>query len=127
MRDISCTEITDCVRDMFIKANTVLPEDVAECIDCSAKCEKNARAKEILGLLSDNARIAAETGIPICQDTGMAFVFVKLGQEVHITGGSLREAVNEGVRRAYGEGYLRKSVADPLTRVNTGDNTPAII
>ena len=82
MRDISCTEITDCVRDMFIKANTVLPEDVAECIDCSAKCEKNARAKEILGLLSDNARIAAETGIPICQDTGMAFVFVKLGQEV---------------------------------------------
>ena len=127
MRDISCTEITDCVRDMFIKANTVLPEDVAECIDCSAKCEKNARAKEILGLLSDNARIAAETGIPICQDTGMAFVFVKLGQEVHITGGSLREAVNEGVRRAYSEGYLRKSVADPLTRVNTGDNTPAII
>lgn len=127
MREVSCLVITETVKNMFITANTVLPADVEERLKNCAEAEKDKRAAEILALLCENAAIAAKTKIPICQDTGMAFVFVTLGQEVHITGGSLRDAINEGVRRAYSEGYLRKSVADPLTRVNTGDNTPAVI
>jgi len=127
MREVSCSVITETVKNMFITANTVLPADVEERLKSCAKAEKDKRAAEILDLLCENAAIAAKTKIPICQDTGMAFVLVTMGQEVHITGGSLRGAINEGVRRAYSEGYLRKSVADPLTRVNTGDNTPAVI
>ena len=127
MREIECALISESVKNMFIAANTVLPDDVSERIHSCTGCERNARAAEILALLSENAEIAKTTGIPICQDTGMAFVFVTIGQDVHVTGGSLREAINEGVSRAFADGYLRKSVADPLTRVNTGDNTPAII
>ncbi len=127
MREVSCSVITETVKNMFITANTVLPTDVEERLKSCAAAERDKRAAEILNLLCENAAIAAKTKIPICQDTGMAFVFVTLGQEVHVVGGSLREAINEGVRRAYSEGYLRKSVANPLTRVNTGDNTPAVI
>lgn len=127
MREIECAVITESVKNMFIAANTLLPQDVSERLHTCAACERNERAAGILKLLSENAEIAEATGIPICQDTGMAFVFVTIGQEVHISGGSLRDAINEGVRQAYDKGCLRKSVADPLTRVNTGDNTPAII
>ncbi len=127
MRDISCETIIECVKNLFIEANTVLPEDVLGCICKSIDGETNERAKGILSILERNAKTAKKTQIPICQDTGMAVVFASVGQEVHICGGSLRGAINEGVRRAYRDGYLRKSVADPLTRINTQDNTPAVI
>ncbi len=127
MREITAQAVTDAVSRLCISANRKLPEDMKNCIRNCAASEDWLQAKEILGRIVENFEIAAENQVPICQDTGMACVFLKVGQEVHITG-NLEEAVNEGVRRGYREGYLRKSVVrDPLDRVNTGDNTPAVI
>ena len=127
MREITAQAVTDVVSRLCISANRNLPEDLKCRIRHCAASENWPIAKEILEQIEENFAIAAETHVPICQDTGMACVFLKVGQEVHIIG-NLGEAVNEGVRRGYREGYLRKSVvADPLNRVNTGDNTPAVI
>lgn len=127
MRNIDAKVIEDTVARLCIEANLRLPPDVINAIECAEKAEPWDGAKRILSLLGDNVRIASEKTLPVCQDTGMACVFVELGQDVHIEG-DFEEAVNNGVRRGYGEGYLRKSVVcDPLRRVNTGDNTPALV
>ena len=127
MRNIDAKLIEDTVARLCIEANLSLPDDVISAIERAEIEEPWDGAKRILSLLGDNVRIAAEKTLPVCQDTGMACVFLELGQEVHIAG-SLEEAVNNGVRRGYGDGYLRKSVVcDPLRRVNTGDNTPALL
>lgn len=127
MREISAQAVTEAVSRLCISANRNLPEDMKACIRNCAAVENWPQAKEILGRIVENFEIAAENQVPICQDTGMACIFLKVGQEVHISG-NLEDAVNEGVRRGYREGYLRKSVVrDPLDRVNTGDNTPAVI
>lgn len=127
MRNIDAKVIEDTVARLCIEANLRLPPDVINAIERAEKAEPWDGAKRILSLLGDNVRIASEKTLPVCQDTGMACVFVKLGQDVHIEG-DFEQAVNNGVRRGYGEGYLRKSVVcDPLRRVNTGDNTPALV
>ena len=127
MREISAQLITETVKRLCIEANCYLPGDLQQRIeDCCAQ-EPWPQAKEILERIVENYTIAREKAQPICQDTGVACVFLKIGQDVHVTG-SIEDAVNEGVRQGYGEGYLRKSVVrDPLDRVNTGDNTPAMI
>ena len=128
MREISVNEITAAVREMCIEVNHRLSPAVQETLLSAAGKEESETGKSILAILRENLQIAAEKEIPICQDTGMAIVFVTLGQEVRLTGGGLTEAINEGVRQGYEEGYLRKSVvSDPLDRVNSGDNTPAMI
>lgn len=127
MREIHTSQITQAVRDLCIKANTQLGQDVLEALDRAIQLEISPTGKDILAKLVENARIARDEEIPICQDTGFAVVFVELGQEVHLFGGDLTEAINEGVRQGYQEGYLRKSTCHPFTRKNTGDNTPAII
>ncbi len=128
MREITTERITELVERLCIEANCNLPEDLFNCLGECRKKEKSPLGKEILGTLVENARIAREGCDPICQDTGMTVVFMTIGQEIHITGGSLEEAINEGVRRGYEKGYLRKSVVrDPLDRINTKDNTPAVI
>ncbi len=128
MKKITSGKITDVVKNLFLKANFELPPDVLSALRSSLKKETNRRAKSIISQIIENQKIAREEKIPICQDTGTAVVFLKIGQDVSITGGGLAEAVNEGVRQAYAEGYLRKSiVSDPLGRKNTGDNTPAVI
>lgn len=128
MREISADTITKVIRKLCIEANEHLPEDVKCAIkDCRAN-EDGEIAKGILDNIIENYEIADSENVPICQDTGMACVFMEIGQEVHITGGDLTEAVNEGVRQGYTDGYLRKSVVkDPIRRGNTGDNTPAIL
>lgn len=127
MRSIDSKVIEDTVARLCIEANLRLPPDVINAIESAEKAEPWDGAKRILSLLGDNVRIASEKTLPVCQDTGMACVFVELGQDVHIDG-DFEEAVDNGVRRGYGEGYLRKSVVcDPLRRVNTGDNTPALL
>lgn len=127
MRNIDSKVIEDTVARLCIEANLRLPPDVINAIERAEKAEPWDGAKRILSLLCDNVRIASEKTLPVCQDTGMACVFVELGQDVHIEG-DFEQAVNNGVRRGYGEGYLRKSVVcDPLRRVNTGDNTPALV
>ena len=128
MRSVCTDEITENIKDMCIEANHFLSEDMREEFEQSVREEKSPLGSQILGQLEENLKIAGEDMIPICQDTGMAVVFVKIGQEVHIEGGSLSEAIHEGVRRGYTEGFLRKSVVgDPIERVNTKDNTPAVI
>ena len=127
MREIHVKEITEAVRDLAVRANTELGEDVLRAFAKALDREESPTARDILERLGENARIAREEAIPMCQDTGFAVVFVELGQDVRLLGGSLREAIEEGVRRGYEEGYLRKSICHPFTRVNTGDNTPAII
>jgi fumarate hydratase subunit alpha len=127
MREIHISQITTAVRNLCIDANTHLGEDVLEAFAQAIDQEASPTGKDILEKLVINARIAREEGIPICQDTGFAVVFVEIGQEVHLVGGDLKEAINEGVRQGYQEGYLRKSVCHPFTRKNTGDNTPAVI
>lgn len=128
MREVSVSEITKNIREMCIEANHFLSPDMKQVFDEVVSREESPLGKQILNQLEENLRIAGEDMIPICQDTGMAVVFVKAGQEVHFTGGSLTEAVNEGVRQGYVEGFLRKSVVqDPIDRVNTGDNTPAVL
>lgn len=128
VREIEAAKITDTVKRLCIQANVILPEDVKNCI-IKRKFEENwAPAREILDRIEENFELAAAENVPICQDTGVACVFLEIGQEVHIAGGDITQAVNEGVRQGYAEGYLRKSVVrDPLDRVNTGDNTPAMI
>ncbi len=127
MREISASRITEVVKRLCIEANCHLPQDVKTCIEGCYAAEPWAPAREILERIMENYNIADNENVPICQDTGVACVFLKIGQEVHIEG-SIEDAVNEGVRQGYGEGYLRKSVVgDPLNRVNTGDNTPAMI
>jgi len=128
MREIDCGEITAAVRDMSMKAAYLLPDDIVQAFEKALKVEKSPVGRRVLNNLLENAKIAREESLPICQDTGVAVVFCELGQEVHITGGNLREAIDEGVRQGYRDGYLRKSmVKDPLRRVNTGDNTPAVV
>ena len=127
MRNIDAKQIEDTVARLCIEANLRLPDDVISAMERAENEEPWDGARRILSLLGDNVRIAAEKTLPVCQDTGMACVFLELGQDVHIDG-DIDEAVNNGVRRGYGEGYLRKSVVcDPLRRVNTGDNTPALL
>ena len=127
MKTISAAEITQIVARLSIQANTHLPPDIVAALDRTRRDEPWPLARETLGLLWDNLELAEEKSLPICQDTGMACVFVELGQDVHIEG-DFEQAVHEGVRQGYGEGYLRKSiVGDPLRRVNTEDNTPAAI
>ncbi len=128
MRSISVSEITRQIRDMCIEANHFLSPDMKKVFEDSIKKERSPLGKQILEQLDENLVIAGEDMIPICQDTGMAVVFLKIGQEVFIEGGSLTDAVNQGVREGYVNGYLRKSVVrDPIERENTRDNTPAVI
>ena len=127
MREILAQTVTDVVARLCIEANCHLPEDMQACIRDARAAEPWPQGQEILDRIIENFQVADRENMPVCQDTGMACVFVKLGQEVHIQG-DLNEAIHEGVRRGYREGYLRKSVVrDPLDRVNTGDNTPAVI
>ena len=129
MREISANLITQAVKELSIKANKILPGDLVECIGCFKEQENNKTAKSILCDMQANIDAAGELDIPICQDTGMAVVFAEIGQDVHIIGGSFEKAVNDGVSQGYTEGLLRKSVvADPFkSRVNTNDNTPAVL
>lgn len=128
MRTIHVNDVTSNIREMCIEANHYLAPDMDEALKNAVETEKSGLGKQILNQLQDNLKIAGEDMIPICQDTGMAVVFMEIGQDVHFEGGSLEEAIHEGVRQGYVEGYLRKSVVkDPLIRENTKDNTPAII
>lgn len=128
MRALNVAEITETIREMCIEANHFLTEDMKRALRTAAETEEAPLGKQILEQLQENRKIAEADMIPICQDTGMAVVFMEIGQEVHFEGGNLEEAVNEGVRRGYTEGFLRKSVVrDPIYRENTGDNTPAVI
>ena len=128
MRTVDVSEITRNIKEMCIEANHFLSKDMDAAMKQAAETEESPLGKQILNQLQDNLKIAAEDMIPICQDTGMAVVFIEVGQDVHLTGGLLEDAINEGVRQGYVDGYLRKSVVgDPILRVNTKDNTPAII
>lgn len=128
MREISIDLICDTIEELCIKANKELPVDIENSLHRCAKCETNPLGKSVLCDLEKNLEAAKEQNIPICQDTGLAVVFLEIGQDVHIIGGDLTDAINEGVRRGYTNGLLRKSVvSDPLNRVNTNDNTPAVI
>jgi fumarate hydratase subunit alpha len=128
VREIQASTITDVVEKLCIEANVYLPNDVKEAITTCRQCEDWPIAQGVLDKIIDNFTIADNEGVPICQDTGMACVFLEIGQDVHITGGFLADAVDEGVRRGYDKGYLRKSVVkDPVLRGNTGDNTPAML
>ena len=128
MREVNVSIITDNIKEMCIEANHFLTDDMKNVFEKAVKNEESALGKQVLGQLEENLKIAGEDMIPICQDTGMAVVFINVGQDVHLTGGDITDAINEGVRRGYVEGYLRKSVAkDPIYRENTKDNTPAVI
>lgn len=128
MRTIQVQQITEQIKEMCIQVNHYLSEDMKEALRNAQASEKSPLGCQILSQLQENLKIAGEDMIPICQDTGMAVVFLKIGQDVHLEGGSIEDAVNEGVRQGYTEGYLRKSVVkDPLIRENTKDNTPAVI
>jgi len=128
LRTIHVSEITKQIKEMCIEANHFLSEDVAECMQEAVEKEESPLGKQILCQLQENLEIAGKDMIPICQDTGMAVVFVRIGQEVHIEGGNLTDAINQGVHDGYTEGFLRKSVVgDPIQRENTKDNTPAVI
>src|SRR5512145_1097115 len=126
-RRITAKHITAAVKKLFINANTELGADVVDALQCAQKNEESPIGRQVLEKILQNADTACREAMPICQDTGLAVLFVEIGQDVHVVGGDLREAIEEGVRQAYEEGFLRKSVCDPLTRKNTGDNTPAII
>ncbi len=128
MRIVQTSVITENIKEMCIEANHYLSKDMKAVLDQAVESEKAPLGKQILNQLEENLRIAAEDMIPICQDTGMAVIFLEIGQDVHFEGGLLEDAVNEGVRQGYEEGFLRKSVVkDPLIRENTKDNTPAVI
>lgn len=128
MREIDTSLITQCIREMCISADKVLPRDLSETIERFTEKESNPLARRIMTDMQRNSQAALRLDLPVCQDCGMAVVFLEIGQDVHLVGGSLRDAVNEGVRQGYRDGLLRCSVvADPLRRVNTGDNTPAVI
>ena len=128
MREVNVSIITDNIKEMCIEANHFLTDDMKNVFENAVKNEESALGKQVLGQLEENLKVAGEDMIPICQDTGMAVVFMDVGQDVHLTGGDITDAINEGVRRGYVEGYLRKSVVkDPIYRENTKDNTPAVI
>lgn len=128
MREITCSDITDTVERLCIRAATVLTPDIAMAIELAGESEPSEAGRAALRDMMENFKCAASDGLPICQDTGMAVVFADIGQDVHITGGDFEAAVTEGVRRGYVNGYLRKSVvADPFRRVNTNDNTPPVL
>lgn len=128
MRNVHVSEITRNIKEMCIEANHFLSEDMSAAMKNAVQTEESPLGKQILNQLQENIQIAGEDMIPICQDTGMAVVFLEIGQDVHLEGGSVEDAVNEGVRQGYVEGYLRKSVVkDPIIRENTKDNTPAVI
>ncbi len=127
VREIEVAAVTQAVKALSIEANEVLGEDVLNCFQKAFRNEESPVGRELLGQLIENARIAREERVPICQDTGLAVIFLEIGQDVHLVGGDLKEAVHQGVREGYGEGYLRKSSCHPFTRANTGDNTPAVI
>ena len=128
MRKVDSSEITQAIKEMCMEINVKLSDDVKCAISRGREKEKSPLGKQILGQLEENMEIAAKTSIPICQDTGMAVVFLKIGQDVHIEGKYVEDAVNEGIRQGYTEGYLRKSVVkDPIIRENTKDNTPGVI
>lgn len=128
IREINASEITKTVREMCIKVNHFLSEDMDNALKKATENEKSDLGKKILDQLQENLKIAGEDMIPICQDTGMAVLFVEVGQDVHVAGGLIEDAINEGVRQGYVDGYLRKSVVkDPIIRENTKDNTPAVI
>ncbi len=128
MRTIKVSVITDNIKEMCIEANHFLSKDMEEALSNAAKEEVSPLGRQIMEQLKENLQIAGEDMIPICQDTGMAVIFMEIGQEVHFEGGSLEDAINEGVRQGYVQGYLRKSVVgDPIFRENTKDNTPAVI
>ncbi|MDR3279877.1 MAG: fumarate hydratase [Synergistaceae bacterium] len=128
MREIDARQIIEAVEALCVEANYVINGDIKAALERGLEAEEDDVSRDVLEQLIENAEIAAEGELPLCQDTGMTVVFVEIGQDVRVTGGSIRDAVNEGVRRGYREGYLRASVvADPVDRVNTGDNTPAIV
>ena len=128
MREVNVSIITDNIKEMCIEANNFLTDDMKNVFENAVKNEESALGKQVLGQLEENLKVAGEDMIPICQDTGMAVVFINVGQDVHLTGGDITDAINEGVRRGYVDGYLRKSVVkDPIYRENTKDNTPAVI
>ncbi len=128
MRTIQVSQLTEQIKEMCIETNHMLSEDMSAALEHAIQQEEAPLGRKILCQLQENLKIAGEEQIPICQDTGMAVVFLEIGQDVHLEGGNLEEAVNEGVRRGYTEGYLRKSVVnDPILRVNTKDNTPAVL
>lgn len=128
MREVDVAVITDNIKEMCIEANHYLTDDMKKVFNEAVDTEESPLGKQVLNQLKENLEIAGNDMIPICQDTGMAVVFINVGQDVHLTGGDITDAVNEGVRRGYVEGYLRKSVvADPIYRENTKDNTPAVI
>jgi len=127
MREVHTDKITKVVRDLFMDSNCEIGDDLMAAYDRGIETDESPVAREVLKELKENVRIAHEERSPICQDTGLAVVFVDLGQDVHVVGGDFNGAINEGVRQGYADGYLRKSACDPFTRKNTGDNTPAII
>lgn len=128
MRTINVTQITKTIKEMCIEANHYLTPDMKKALENASDNEKTPLGKQILNQLQENLKIAGDDMIPICQDTGMAVIFMEIGQDVHFEGGTLEDAINEGVRQGYTDGFLRKSVVkDPLIRENTKDNTPAII
>ncbi|MCX5894362.1 MAG: fumarate hydratase [Proteobacteria bacterium] len=127
MKQIPCKKIIEQVKKMCMEANFELGDDVLQAFNAAQADEESPIGKEIMGILIENARIAQDESIPMCQDTGFAVFFVELGDDVRIVDGNLIEAINEGVRQGYAEGYLRKSICHPFTRKNTGDNTPAIV
>ena len=128
MREVNVSIITDNIKEMWIEANHFLTDDMKNVFEKAVKNEESALGKQVLGQLEENLKVAGEDMIPICQDTGMAVVFINVGQDVHLIGGDITDAINEGVRRGYVDGYLRKSVVkDPIYRENTKDNTPAVI
>lgn len=128
MKEIDVSRISDTVARLCIEANKILPDDIKRAIENAVGCEQNPLGKSVLCDLCENMDAAARLDIPVCQDTGMAVVFLEIGQDIHLTGGDLYDAVNDGVKNGYHDGLLRKSVvSDPLRRVNTDDNTPAVI
>ncbi len=127
MRTVTSSDIADRVAEMVVRANRFLPPDVLTAINRAKGNESSPSGKEILGQLEENAALARESGLPLCQDTGMAVFFVELGEQCRVEGASLREAITQGMVRGYQDGLLRKSMCHPLTRKNTGDNTPAVI
>ena len=126
-RRINTERITETVKKLFIKANTTLGTDVVSALRCALQQEESPIGRQVLTKILQNADIACNEAMPICQDTGLAVLFVEIGQDVRIVGGDLKTALEEGVRQAFEKGFLRKSLCDPLTRTNTGDNTPAVI
>jgi len=127
VREIAAEEITSTIRRLCIEANTILGDEVVEALKKGLEREESKTGKDIFRQLLDNAKIAKQEGIPLCQDTGMVVVFIQMGQDIHIVHGGLNQSINEGVRQGYRDGYLRASTLDPLVRKNFGDNTPAII